>query len=491
MTGARPARWGAAAGVLLALGACQSLPDIPDRQATAATPGAQYRFADLTRRPGNTDGLLVLVAFSGGGARAAAMAYGVLEVLNATTVGRPGRRRTLLSEADVISGTSGGSFTAAFYGLYRERMFRRGPDGLSLFERRYLKQRVTSELKSSVIGNILRINTSATNRSDVAAELYEKTIFGRHTYRDLLRAGRPLIAINAHDTTKQSRFVFTQDQFDLICGDLSSYPVARAVTASSAVHGVFAPIKLRNFAPGNRHCPREPGWIAAALEGRPDVHSAVETPRDRLRLARLARWYRTGEPYGRHPVKGARYWVHLADGGIMDNVALWPILRGLGSPVSRMGLRELIASGRVRRVLLIVVNAMHRTDAGADRRPAGPTLVRMLLSAVYSAQNATSDDAIRTADALFVRLRRRHPGIAFDGPVVVELGAVRDPMRRRCFRHIKTALDLPAPEVDALRRVAAEQLEANPRYRTFLEATAGRRTGALAFPEAGKFCPKS
>ncbi|MEQ8698292.1 MAG: patatin-like phospholipase family protein [Bauldia litoralis] len=473
---------------LVALAACQGLPKIPDQRAGATPAGPTYRFADLSRAKGNTDGLLVLIAFSGGGVRASAMAYGVLEALHATRIGRGAQRRTLLSEVDVISGTSGGSFTAAYYGLHRERMFARGPNGLTPFERRYLKRPVTSDLKSTVFSNLIRINTGATNRSDVAAELYEETIFGKRTYRDLLRAGRPLIAINANDTTKLSQFVFTQDQFDLICGDLASYPVARAVTASSAVHGVFAPIKLRNFAPRNRNCPTEPAWVAAALRGDPQVSTAVETPRDRRRLARLARWYRNGEPYGRTAVPDARYWVHLADGGSIDNVALRPILGALGSPISRWGIRELIASGRVRRVLLIVVNAQKRPDRDTDRRPEGPTLVRMLFSAMNSAQNATSRDSLRTAETLFADLRRRHPRTAFDGPVVVELDAIRNPARRRCFRNIATALDLPADQVDALRQEAAMQLEADPRYRAFLKATGGTRTGDLSFPGAAGFC---
>jgi NTE family protein len=482
-------RVAAIAGTALALSACQSLPKIPDQPATATATRLQYRFADLAKGPGNTDGLLVLLAFSGGGARASAMAYGVLEVLNATRIGRGAHHRSLLSEVDVISGTSGGSFTAAFYGLYRKRMFQKGPDGLTLFERRYLKRPVTKSLKSSVFGNIFRINTAAVNRSDVVAELYDKTIFGKHTFGDLLRAGRPLIAINAADTTKLSRFVFTQDQFDMICGDLSTYPVARAVTASSAVHGVFAPIKLRNFSPNNRNCPPEPAWVAAALKGEPTTSTVIETPRDRRRLARLARWYRTGEPYGRTAVRGSPYYVHLADGGVGNNVALWPILRGLDSPISDWGLRKLLASGRVRRVLLIVVNAMPRADNENDRKPAGPTLVQMLLSAVYSAQTATSLDAIRMSSALFKQMRRQYPRVAFDGPVVIEFEAIKNAARRRCFRNIKTAIDLPIQEIDALRRLAATQLENDPQYRTFLRATNGHLTAKIDFGAADQFCP--
>ncbi len=43
------------------------------------------------------------------------------------------------------------------------------------------------------------------------------------------------------------RIAFNQDAFDVICSDLSSYSVARAVTASSAVPVVLTPITLRNY----------------------------------------------------------------------------------------------------------------------------------------------------------------------------------------------------------------------------------------------------
>ena len=56
---------------------------------------------------------------SGGGKRSAAYSYGALKGMR--EVGVPGAygQRSLLSSLDAISGVSGGSFTAAYYGLYR------------------------------------------------------------------------------------------------------------------------------------------------------------------------------------------------------------------------------------------------------------------------------------------------------------------------------------------------------------------------------------
>src|SRR4030095_1171253 len=61
-----------------------------------------------------------VLAFSGGGTRAAAFSYGVLEELRRTWVsGHPPTR--MLDEVDTITGVSGGSFTALAYALYGER----------------------------------------------------------------------------------------------------------------------------------------------------------------------------------------------------------------------------------------------------------------------------------------------------------------------------------------------------------------------------------
>lgn len=45
---------------------------------------------------GNSDGLLLIAAFSGGGYRAAAMAFAVMEELHETAIAWDGQRRTLL-----------------------------------------------------------------------------------------------------------------------------------------------------------------------------------------------------------------------------------------------------------------------------------------------------------------------------------------------------------------------------------------------------------
>ena len=69
---------------------------------------AGYRFSNLAPLRNNSDDLFIILTFSGGGTRAMAMSYGVMEKLKETRISRHGSERSLLDEADVISSVSGG-----------------------------------------------------------------------------------------------------------------------------------------------------------------------------------------------------------------------------------------------------------------------------------------------------------------------------------------------------------------------------------------------
>jgi NTE family protein len=62
---------------------------------------------------------------SRGATRAVAFSYGVLETLRRTEVVGPGGTVRLIDEVDVITGVSGGSFTALANGLYGDKHFPR------------------------------------------------------------------------------------------------------------------------------------------------------------------------------------------------------------------------------------------------------------------------------------------------------------------------------------------------------------------------------
>ena len=105
-----------ALGMALLLGGCATRPINPPMSEVDRSTG--YRF--LTRSEHFKDPQnLVVLAFSGGGTRAAAFSFGVLQALRPmVVVGPKGNRIAMLDEVNVITGISGDSFTALAYGPY-------------------------------------------------------------------------------------------------------------------------------------------------------------------------------------------------------------------------------------------------------------------------------------------------------------------------------------------------------------------------------------
>jgi NTE family protein len=154
-----------------------------------------------------------------------------------------GKSRRLLDEVDGISSVSGGSFTAGYYGLFGDRIFQD-------FESKFLKKNIQGALLLGVLNpvNWFKLFSGTFGRSDLSAEYYDKHIFEGGAFRDMAARKGPIIVINATDMSHGTRIGFTQDAFDLICSDLSLFPLARAAAASSAVPMALTPITLRNYA---------------------------------------------------------------------------------------------------------------------------------------------------------------------------------------------------------------------------------------------------
>ena len=81
---------------------------------------------------------------------------------------------------------SGGSFTAAYYCLYHDRIF-------SEFEDRFLKRNITAALVEEVLNPLHwpELSSPYYGRSDLAAEYYDKILFHGATFGDLGPGGEP------------------------------------------------------------------------------------------------------------------------------------------------------------------------------------------------------------------------------------------------------------------------------------------------------------
>ena len=109
-------------------------------------------------------------------------------------------------------------------------------------------------------------------------------MFHGATYADLLRQGLPVVSVDATDIANGIPFSFVQPTFDLICSDLSSFLVARAVAVSNGFPVLFSPITLTSHTPDCRGA-RPPTAPPAEWADTPDELSR------RAVLARAANRY--------------------------------------------------------------------------------------------------------------------------------------------------------------------------------------------------------
>jgi NTE family protein len=409
-------------------------------------PRAGYRLENV-RRAGQSEELLVFLAFSGGGTRAAALSYGVLEELARTAVATGGARRRLLDEVDVISAVSGGTFTATYYALRGDRIFEE-------FEGRFLRRNVERAIAGRVLSpaSWFRLPSGTFSRSDLAAELYDETIFDGATYGDLLKAGGPFVVVNGADVTTGARFPFTQDTFDVICSDLAAYPVARAVATSSALPPMLTPISLRNRAGSCGW--QAPAWAAAAAPGAP-------LGRGGLRARELRSFADAERPY-----------LHLFDGGIAENLGLRTLVEALDAIAAAPPSVAPSIPGGPRTILAVVVNAHRDPPRDWDRSPEAPGKGDLLDQAASIPVDRYSLEAVEAARDQLDRWARAAPGRTAH-LVEVSFEAIPDPAERRWFRELPTSFALEDEQVDRLREVAGRLLRDSAEYQRALAELGG------------------
>jgi NTE family protein len=437
------------AGLLL-LSGCAHYP--VNAPLTAVKPAAGYRFETAVTQTNSDDTSLVL-AFSGGGTRAAALSYGVLQELAKTEVGTPGHEHRLLDDVRMVSAVSGGSITAAYYTLWGDRIF-------SDYESRFLKRHAQTGLFLRLVEpwNLARLASPRYDSSDLAASYYDHLLFKGATFADLTpRPGRPFLIVNATDLAIGARFEFTQDQFDLLSSDLSQFKISRAVAASAAFPLFFAPVVLKNYSAD--HPTPEPEFIQSVLSN-PTASSRLKD------LALQERSYVDGD---------RRKYIHLVDGGIADNL-------GLRGPVERA--IKLEEAGTLpqapvkipRRLAIIIVDASAERDYGWDLKDRTLGLETVMRSVAQISGNRYSYETIELFREVSARLdREREAARAQTGDsqsaeiesYIVELhfSQLAGESDRRFFNSVPTSLQLPSKTVDRLCQLAARQLADNVEFR--------------------------
>ena len=452
---------------LLGLAGCATRPVNPP--IARVDPATGYRYETRESLRGHPENVLIL-AFSGGGTRAAAFSYGVLEALRDINVVAPsGKQTRLLDAVGVITGVSGGSFTALAYGLYGDKLF-------DVYETSFLKHDVQGELLGRALNPLYwgPLSTEGWGRSELAADLYDEILFHGATFADLQRGRGPLIVASATDVSTGARFYYTQTMFDILCSNLDGVRLSRAAASSSAVPVVLSPVTINNY--GGSCGYREPPWLERFAHPDRPVRPAARAMRELTEL----RAYENGE---------ARPYIHLVDGGVSDNLGMRGIL-GIMDDIEALRLLGLPTSlDSLKHIAVIVVNSLSKPKVDWDKRLAAPGAFAVLMQATgvpidhysYESIELLRDTAARWKTLRAIRDSaaagdRSKPAFtdAMRVPeaeihvVDVSFAEVDDASERDYLNSLPTSFVLPPEAVDRLRAAARQIIMASPEFRRLL-----------------------
>jgi NTE family protein len=295
------------------------------------------------------------LSFSGGGLRAAAFAHGVLLHL------QEGNGGDVLDDVTFISSVSGGSLTAAWFGLH-------GRDGLRNFEPQVLLRDFEASMRLNpwALENVLRALSGGVNDRSNLGHTLDREVFHGATFAELYRRGRPDIWINATDLFNRTPFPFIPPLFATLCSDLAQLPLAEAVQASMSVPLVFAPVVLRIHAERCADAPRVQGAIEERVRTSPLLAAAASAVRNYRNPAVM------------------RY-VKLVDGGVTDNAGLSSILiaRAVSdAPYGPLTTRDAV---RVQHMLFVIVDAGRGPVGQWTLNSGGPNGLEVAMAATDSA----------------------------------------------------------------------------------------------------------
>lgn len=336
--------------------------------------GENLALVEVTPESIGAGELYVGLAFSGGGMRASAFAYGMLEELRAQSA-LTGTPDGLLDNVRLVSGVSGGSVTAAQFGLY-------GPRGIDGYRENYLITNAEKYMANSALNPVTLVKglSGGANGRKTFARYLDEVLFKGATFGDLRARSKIKTWINATDMANNTPFLFSPETFDALCSDLSRLPISEAVAASAAFPLVFTPVVLQAHQGKCNYM--EPDWLTAARNN-PEATAAMKAQ------GRALESYSNAEQ-----VK----FVKLLDGGITDNFGT------TGLAVERARAQAAYApmtpeeAVRMKRMLFLVANAGVEADYGWTQKIAGPSGVGLGMSiatASMSAATRSGYDAMR------------------------------------------------------------------------------------------------
>ena len=445
------------------LAGCASL-GVSDPTNQPLAGNAAAAFASTRQDPIAGDDVLVGLAFSGGGTRAAAFAHGVLQEIDQTTARTRSGTHSLLDRVGFVSGVSGGAVAAAYFGLKKR-------EALGDFREKFLIRNAEESISTSINAvNLIKAMGGGANDVRTFSRWLNDNLYNGATFADFRKAPGPRVWINASDIYNRTPFIYGEAAFISLCSDLASYPIAEAVAASAAVPIVFTPMVIRTYP---KQCTdKPPEWLEKA-HNNPNTPPMLKAFADAL--------YSYGD--------GSTKYIKLLDGGLVDNFGL------SGLTISRLAARvphEPLSpeqAVRLRRAMIILVDAGRAPSGNWVQTIDGPSglelvnaasdtalqaSVRSSYTAFQSILNDWQRQLVNWRCGLSPEQRKRYGAGPNWNCRDIKLLLTRvafdqlSPARAKVLNAVDTRFKLPVDQVDAVIAAGRDALAVNPQYREFL-----------------------
>lgn len=488
------ARLVALGAVLMLLGGCGTRPTDYPLPPGQANPPARLVDADPTRP-------LVVVAISGGGSRAAALGAAVVKRLNDLRYEADGQSRPLAADIAVVSSVSGGSVYAADLGL-------NGPGHATAFMDRIQNYDGIGWLVRRALDPVTWISLQLENKTrvDLLQEMIEDLLQTHATMSTLDQPGKPLVLFNATDMVAGHVFTFDRDTLDDLCMVYDQVPVSLGVTASAAFPIAFTPVLLRNDSYLAPRCPGlRNGNLAyrLPLEIPGGAYANLETYRiDRYRQSlRNETVPELGADAPIPPYRTPRY-LRLVDGGVVDNSGLTSLRRALLMPGAQADIGRMVAQGKLRRLVVIAVNARGETPSPLDHSTEYTNALTMAEAISGALVDSASANSALVFQNFIKELTADRDRLVAQGqtqanfavyPITIDFDelpntTIAQRQEQQKVKAIATSWTLQPGDVALLDRVAGELLWRHPCFRA-LVADIGLQGTPEADPVPNVSCP--
>ncbi len=442
--------------------------------------------------PASPDRPVILMTFSGGGSRAAALAEAVLREMAATNYAAVDGSHVLTEDVKLISSVSGGSVTSAWFGLHRDPGH---PDGdLDGLRNDFLTKDNMATLELDAVNPLtwFGLVTGQITRIEAEEALFNKTLFHDATLAALNQPGKPYIALNATDMAGGESFAMIPRRFDDVCSNYDALPIATAVSASAAFPILLTPVSFQNFSEGCAGRLRNGDWISIDL-------SNPYTPYLNLPEYKAAR-YANDLRHGPDAFRDIKY-LYFLDGGLADNLGTQSLRSAMIAPYDDAGVLRAINEGKIRRLVIIVVNARSDPKAKLYQQPSQPGLIDQINAVTGVPIDANTASLQIALSGLLDELSKAAATAAsqakFRGMKVYAITVDYDqipadtpahPGLRDQAKSVPTAWTLTAPQLQVTEEAGRFLLRRHPCYRALLaelqdnQPPAAAETGAPAIP---------